>query len=450
MLNVQYMAFMRFDLLYRLIARLAALWILLILLTGCVLTSFPAPSLVPTDVTKNGGTATLVFWNGWSTTDRQVLNRLVARFNMQQAARRIVVQAVPLATFGNELRGQLEIGNGPDIMLMPNTWIGNLAESGALLSLDDWISPSERQQLLSATVASARGRGSDGAEHLYGLPMSFDTLALYYNTANVLTPPADTADLLALAHGLSDPGATPPRWGLAYNLALDTTIGYFYAMGGRVFDEQGKLVLGSVGRAGTERWLTWLLQLSSDERQFARAGSSIQFDRQLTNNSALMAFDWAHQLTFYRSLWGNNLGVAPLPRLTETGNLPQPYVRSDVLAISSRLGTDERQAAIDFLRFMVSEAAQRELLRNNIQPTYQDLNLDQSDLDQSQARAAPIFRQQAEQGIPVPYGSPRRRNLVRQELEQMLQQVLLHGVSPTDAVTETDQRLREVLGPCRS
>src|SRR4029453_19372898 len=135
------------------------------------------------------------------------------------------------------------------------------------------IAESEQAALLPATLGGAKARDHAGSLHLYGLPISFDTLALYYNTANVLAPPDDTAKLLDYAHGLGNPSV--PRWGLALNLSIDSTIGYLYAFGGRVFDDDGKLALGGSGRDGAEKWLNWLLKLNGDTQLRAHTGSSI-------------------------------------------------------------------------------------------------------------------------------------------------------------------------------
>jgi maltose-binding protein MalE len=381
---------------------------------------------------------TLVVWHGWSGPARQALGRLADRYNQLNPTQRVSLVPVPLATFPAELAAAAAAGGGPHLALLPSTWLGGLAAQGLLQPLDELVAPDERAQLLPAALGAARAAGADGTQHLYGLPVSFDTLALYYTTANLSAAPADTATLFSSARGLGDPGAEPPVWGMALNLSLDNTIGYLYAFGGRVFGEDGSLVLGNDGAEGAARWLAWLEQLNNDDRMLARADSSIQVDRELKDGRALMTFDWAHQLGAYRSLWGANLGVAPLPRLSETGELPRPYVRSDVLALNARTSSVEQQAALNFLRFMTADAAQLELLASDIQPASRVVSLDG---DSAQMAAARVFRAQAEQGLPMP-NSP-ARGMVEQELKVMQRQVLLGLASPSDAVSEADRRLRE-------
>jgi arabinogalactan oligomer/maltooligosaccharide transport system substrate-binding protein len=397
------------------------------------------PQLAPTQSTGGSSeSVTLLLWHGWGGADRLVLSRLVDRFNESHPQGRVLLQAMPLATLASDLRTAVATGGGPHIVLFPNSWVGSLAGAGVLRPLDDLIAQSDQNALLPATIGGAQVPDREGASHLYGLPISFDTLALYYNSANLLVPPDNTADLIDHAHGLSDPSA--PRWGLALNLSIDNTIGYLYAFGGRIFDDTGALALGGDGRDGAEKWLNWLLTFSNDPQLHVQAGSSIAVDRDIKNGQVLMTFGWAHQIAVYRSLWREHLGVAPLPRLSETGEMPRPYIKSDLLAINTRAGSAELMAAAEFLRFMIGEEAQRDLLQADLQPARRDLSLDGDDPQLLIARA---FRQQAEQGLPLP--NSMTRSIVDEELRIMLERVMMGQAGPADAVTEADERIREKL-----
>ncbi len=427
-------------------ARRAIQWVgiicLLLCLVGCAVDP-AASTLAPTPEANVSPSATLVLWHGWAGPARQTLTRLIDRFNQTHPAHRIFAQSIPLATFSSDLRSAALAGTGPHIVLMPSGWVGGLAADEVLLPLDGVLTPDDQMAMLPATIGSAQVQGADGAKQLYGLPICFDTLALFYNKDNVLTPPETTTDMLDLARGLSEPSASPPRYGLALNISVDTMIGYLYAYGGRVFDDRGQLVLAGEGREGVEKWLTWLAELNGDQRLLVRPYSGVQVDRELKSNQALMTFGWAHQVGEYRRLWGDRMGVAPLPKLAETNLLPTPYVQSDVLAINSRLSAPDQQAAAEFLRFMASPEVQRDLLLlGGLQPARKGLNLDGDDPSLAIARA---FQAQAEHSIPLP-NTPARA-ILRDELWQMQRQVLEGRSTPQDAVTETDARLRAALQP---
>lgn len=408
------------------------------MLAGCTSPNTSEPVAASTSSAPQPS-VTLVLWHSWSGSARETLSSLVDEFNRQHPNGRVLAQSVPAATMPADLRAAALAGSGPHLVLMPNTWIGGLAQEDVIVALDELISPAEQQALLPVTIGGAQLVDAEGQRHLYGLPVSFDTVALFYNRVNVEAP-QNTATMLQIARGLSDPQATPPRWGLALNLSLDNTIGYLYAFNGNIFNEQGQLVLGGAGRAGTEQWLEWLARLQTDEQLFVQPDASLAVERALKNGMVFMAFGWAHELVEYRRLWGTDMGIAPLPTLSETNQAPRVYVQSDVLAINSRVGDVERRAAVEFLRFMSSPPAQAALLGNDIQPARQDVQLGG---DEPQQVAARTFRTAAEHGQPMP-NTPQRES-VQQVLRIMQQQVLAGSASPADAITEADARLQALL-----
>jgi maltose-binding protein MalE len=284
----------------------------------------------------------------------------------------------------------------------------------------------------------------------YGIPISFDTLALYYNRANfTAAPPSDTLALFATARGLSNADGDPPLWGLAYNLSLDRTIGYLYAFEGQVFDAQGQVILGLEGRAGTEAWLAWLADLRDDPRLLAGL-DGIAIDSALMTQQAVMTIDWAHALGRYSALWPGNLGVAPLPSLRPGGGFPQPYLQSETLVLNARLGdSPERTAADAFARHLLSEASQRELLHAGRQPVLLSLDLgaDDPNLPTELQAAAIAFRTQAERALPMP-NSQAANDVVWGVLGDMHANAVRRLISPAQAVESADATLRARLaGP---
>lgn len=417
--------------------------LILLLLVAC---SAGSPAPAPTMPASPGAGArpvTFLLWYSWPPREQRALALLVERFNRTHPQIQIIPQARPVASLVQELRlGALE-GSGPHLALIQSHSLGQLAESQVLLPLDDLVSPADRERLLPAALGSAQVAGSDGTPRLYGMPLAFDTLALYYNKANIEVPPADTDALLRTARGLTDATTDPPIWGLAYNLSLDHTIGYLYAFGGQIFDEQGALVLGTSGRAGVERWLEWLLELRQDPEILA-VGDGITIANTLMAREALMTVDWAHTLPGYRDLWADGLGVAPLPRLSGDERPPQPYLQSDLIAINARVvSADEQRAALEFIRFLLTVDSQRELLAVGKQPTVLDLDLSGDNPDLELARA---FREQALTSLPMP-NSTLAREVVWETLRLMQLNVLRGLATPADAVSVADAALRQRLEP---
>jgi maltose-binding protein MalE len=387
----------------------------------------------------------LVLWHAWSYPEDRALSALVERYNRSSPAVQIVLQAHPVASITSDLDLAVAEGGGPHMAILKSHTIGGLAELGSLLPLDSLLTEAELAQLLPAALGSAQV-SSPGTSALYGVPLTFDTLALYYNKANFASaPPTDISALLGVARGLTDTRSNPPTWGLALNLSLDRTIGYLYAFGGKVFDAQRNLVLGLDGREGAEAWLSWLASLHNDERILAST-DGIAVDNALMTREALMTFDWSYALHTYQGLWHENMGVALLPHLSDGDRAPQPYVQSDAVVLNARIGATERQAAIDFIRYLISSEAQADLLRAGRQPALISLDISAAkDLDPQFRTAALVFRAQAEQGQPMP-NSRQANDLVWGVISDMHANVLRRLLAPDQAVTGADTALRERLG----
>jgi ABC-type glycerol-3-phosphate transport system substrate-binding protein len=391
----------------------------------------------------------LLLWHAWPAPEDRALAAIVERYNRATPGVQVVLQSRPGVSLKADLAGAVSDGGGPHMAILPSHTLGSLVGDGSVLPVDGLVPDDDVARLLPAAVGAAQVRTADGAA-LYGVPLSFDTLALYYNRANFTgDPPADTDAMLRVARGITDTASDPPYWGLAYNLSLDRTIAYLYAFGGSVFDESGAVSLGLEGRPGAEAWLSWLLELREDERILAGL-DGVAVDNALTTQQVMMTIDWAHSLSVYSALWPENLGVAPLPRLPGAGGAPRPYVQSDVLVLNARLGAQaEQAAAAAFARYLIGEAAQRELLRAGRQPVLLSLDLAADDpAVPAQLRdAALAFRAQAEAGLPMP-NAVDSGEVVWPLLADMQSNALRRLLTPGQAVEAADAALRARLeGP---
>ncbi|WP_129628903.1 sugar ABC transporter substrate-binding protein [Candidatus Oscillochloris fontis] len=385
----------------------------------------------------------LILWHAWPDPQDRVLAGLVDRYNRSQSNVQIIVQSHSVATISSDLALAVSEGGGPHMTLIKSHTLGTLVETGTILPLDGYFTTTELGQLLPTTLAT--GQLQTTPAQIYGIPITFDTLALYYNQANfAATPPADLPTLLRVARGLTDTQSDPSTWGLAFNLSLDRTIGYLYAFDGRIFDTQNNVVIGTTGRAGAEAWLAWVESLHSDP-QILASTDGIAVENAIMRREVIMTFDWSYALSTYHDLWQEHLGVAMLPQLGEDAPPVQPYVQTDLMVLNARSSSTERQMTSDFIRYLLGAEAQGILLQAGCQPTSRLLDLEQQpDLSPYLREAAIIFRRQAEQGQPMP--NRREANeIVWNVLAEMQANTLRHLLTPEQAVSETEDLLRQRL-----
>jgi len=103
-------------------------------------------------------------------------------------------------TYKKELLSALAAGNGPDIFAIRNSWMGEF---------QDKIVPAPEYQVTEKEVRDhfvdvvAYDFIDPSDQKIYGLPLSVDSLALYYNrdifnAAGITTPPKTWQELLAM------------------------------------------------------------------------------------------------------------------------------------------------------------------------------------------------------------------------------------------------------------
>lgn len=399
--------------------------LVLLMLVGCgTLASTPTQS-PSTPTSAPPARITLTLWHGESASINEALQRLLLDYQRDPSHSNIEIQVESHGT--NLLRDYKEAvlaGGPPDIVLLnENRWIGPLANQKLILDLSSRINDAELTYVQPSALDGARFDGK-----LYGFPLTLDLPVLYYNRANISDAlPQTTDEWLAAARSFT----SETNQGLAYNLSLYFTQPYVSAFGGQFFDQAGQVVLGTSSFTPTLQWLTWVRDLSNDQQLLARDDNRL-INQAIQQNTALMTIDWARNLMDYRQAWGDaNVGVRPLPRLSQTGGDPQPYVRSSVLVINPRSSELQQTAALEVMRFLIDTAAQTELSALGL-PT---VRRDQVNADLIQAQIGLA----ATRGIAWPTAI--RFNNSWDTLSAMLRNVLNGGPVET-IIAETDRRLR--------
>ena len=131
------------------------------------------------------------------------------------------------------------VGN-PDILQLDVVWTPEFAAAGWVLPLDKYAPP--KADFFPATIQANTWAGT-----LYALPWFADVGLLYRRTDLVPREPATLAQLVSTARSVtSRPGG--PRHGIVWQGAryeglITTFVEYLGAFGGRILDENGKVVV---------------------------------------------------------------------------------------------------------------------------------------------------------------------------------------------------------------
>lgn len=366
--NVEYNARMR-----RLAFLLRCLALVtLVLLPACTtINSSTSGGASPQPVIQRApGPIPLTLWHSWSGAKLNALNNLARSYERAHPDVRIRLQSQAAPDMLRQYNLSVADGSGPQLVLTPGRYVGELAEQQYIAPLDEAFATVALTDVLAPALEGARI-----GQQLYGLPITFDTLVLFYDRRRSPSPPATFDELLAIN---SSERSLPPEQrplSLAYYLMLETTLPYLHAFGGAVVDAAGQPTFATGGKDATARWLEWLKTLQRDENVLASANFSA-VDAAAQAGRALSVIDWSHRRANYAQVWGADaVGVAPLPALAPD-QVPKSLVLSQVLCINPVTSPEQRVAAQNFMRFMLEPESQATLAsRGGLIPVHRHAEL---------------------------------------------------------------------------
>jgi arabinogalactan oligomer / maltooligosaccharide transport system substrate-binding protein len=245
-------------------------------------------------------TGSVTLWHAYGTgsSEETAINTLIENARAAYPEAEINVLQIPFDQIFNKFNNEVSSGGGPDMFIAPNDSLGSQVRSGLLADLSEYVPALEAQNVSPTAI---EGMTVDGI--LYAIPESFKAVALYYNKANVATPPTTTDELLAAVQGENT---------LVLNQSAYHNFGWLPAFGGQLMDDTGTCV---ADQAGGEEWLTYLQTLKGEANvTFSTDGG--QADSLFKEGRADMIVNGPWALGDYRAALGDDLAVAPMPGAT--------------------------------------------------------------------------------------------------------------------------------------
>ncbi len=414
-----------------LVVRGLLLLLLITLAAGCGETPLPTPPPTrspfpptppPTDMPP---AVTLTVWHSWDEGEEVIFRELLAAYQNDRPGITVRLRRVPVERILGEYEEAVRAGEGPDLLAGRSHWIGRLAEGKVIAPLDDLLDEETRTRFAPFVWEGVR---DDGA--VYALPYACETVALYYNRDFVSEPPTTTTALLALAANWQG----EEQAGLAFPMSFYNTVGYLYAFGGRLLDEEGHAALDSVE---ARAWLAWLQEVRTAPGVIATDHYG-QADSLFQQGAVGMVINGSWALPDYvRALGVERLGVARLPMLDQTLAWPTPFVGYRVLLVNPARLPLHPAETLDLLHFLTGPAPQQALAGQEwMLPTSAELDLS------ANALLAAFFRQ-VEAGRPRPV-TP-QMDLIWDPTENLLDNVLSGRVPIDLALQETQQQVEQAL-----
>lgn len=376
----------------------------------------------------------IVVWHGYSGSEQAALDRVVADYNRQQTEVAVEAVAVPYSNFADKLQAAIPRGHGPDAFIFAHDPIGQWVGQGLLARLDGHAAIEKvLPQLWPQTVEPLR----QGAA-LWGLPLSWKSLALFYRTDLVPTPPKSTDELFAHGRRLHTTRMPDgrPRYGLAYE-----TGSFFYhavwlhGFGGAIIPRDAALP-----RLDTPQQLQALrfLRGMQDRGDVPEDMTAVLVAQFFNEGRAAMVINGPWFVGDIAP--GVPYSVAPMPIVSETGRPAAPLTSVEAGLLSAR--SQHPQQALAFLAYLAGP--QGALIR--LREAHQAVS-EQSAWRDAVAQSDPVLRACFAQ-LPSLVPSPKHPAMRAfwEPGEQLLRQVL-RGIPPEQALRSAQGMLQHYLAP---
>lgn len=293
----------------------------------------------PTPMATIAMTGNLVLWHSWAEADGDALAQILTAFQQTYPDLTVDTLFVAYNDLPQSYADAVLAGSGPDLILAPGWWLGEMVTAQVVQPLDALVQPEVLQAYWPATLENLRWQG-----RLYALPTHFELVSLFYNRA--LVPPekvpTTTGQLLALAKAKRQQG-----------IGLYASLYHLYwglpAYGAQLLNAEGKVVLDQ--NQGAAEYLSWLVQLNQLEGAYVDADYGMLLDRFKKGEYAFLV-DGPWSIGELRAALGDKLAVTPLP--AGPAGPAAPWLSTDGVFLNPNRTPDQQQRALILAQHLTS------------------------------------------------------------------------------------------------
>jgi arabinogalactan oligomer/maltooligosaccharide transport system substrate-binding protein len=284
----------------------------------------------------------VTFWHAYGTgsAEEVALAAVLEQAAVDLPQYKINVLQVPFNDIFNKYRTDVAAGGGPDMFIAPNDSLGDDARAGLIADITDLAAG----KLGDYSQLSIDGMSVEGK--LYGIPESLKAVVFWYNTDLLATPPATTDELKALMEGGTE---------VSISYGCYHHFGFFGSFGGKVFDENWKVIADQGGVAEAMAYLNDLYQISKTNGWPKNDSDGLAPFSEGTA-AAITNGNWA--MGDYKKALGDKLAVAPLP--AGPGGPAAPFLGVDGFYFNPNSANME--AALEVALYLTGKSAQETMM----------------------------------------------------------------------------------------
>ncbi|MBI4817816.1 MAG: extracellular solute-binding protein [Deltaproteobacteria bacterium] len=368
----------------------------------------------------------VVVWHAYRGKERAALEAVADSFNKSHKDVAIELLPIPYDAFADKITAAIPRGKGPDLFIFAQDRIGDWAASGLIESVDFWADDKLRASFVGQTIDALTYDNT-----LYGLPMAFKMVALYYNTKLVPKPPETTDELIAMAKKLTTGG----QFGLVYeNANFYYQAAWMQGFGGRVFDKAGNPTLDSKEVIAS---MEFAQDLSRKQGVMPQEVTSTLVTTLFNQGKAAMVINgpW-----FQGELDDKvSYGVALLPMISKVNQRATPFLTAEGVLMSAK--TANKEKAFEVMKHLTSAEAGKIMAKVGKQTSARKEVYEDAEI--SKDATLGVFKRQLEASVPMP-NTPAMR-MVWSPATTAMNKVINGGGAPAEAMKEAQAEVVKLV-----
>jgi len=305
-------------------------------------------------------------WQDFSSTEFPAFSKAVALYESENPGQTVTWVNETTPSPANYVAAALAC-QAPDILIGTSDFAGGLYFDGFLANLSQSLPSSAFTAFLPTALSDVT---QDGA--VYGFPLNVNGVAMIYNKLLVPTAPTNTNQMISVAKNITlTSNGKITRPGLIYG--VDSDGGYRYpawltGFGGRMFTPAG---LPDLNTTPAVNALTFLNNFSTvDHIEPTGVTTESTYEDLFAEGQVGMIFDGPWDIEMYvNALGASNVGVAPIPAVSQTGLHPLPLWGSIGAFVSLRNASGASPVlfneSIKFAQFLASPTVEGELFNSS-------------------------------------------------------------------------------------
>lgn len=340
------------------------------MLAACAPTAAPtsAPATEPPAVlteapteaaTEVPGSATIQYWHTHSDPETAQLDQVIAAFEAANPGITVEPTRYAYNDYKTALLTAISSGEVPDVARLDIAWVSEFADQGALVQLDGNLP--DFDNIIKDTYPGPLSTNFWNG-HYYGLPLDTNTQVLLWNkdvfeAAGISAPPATMEEFASVACTINR-SAAETRYGYAQGgTYFWAPAPIFYAMGGKVTDEEITTATGYVNGPESVAAFTMLKDLYDQGCMSPNLlGGGIATDAGHAEGTYAMIIDGPWMVDIYKNNYPDfEVNFAPIPNGPQ-GTTSSVVGGEDVVILE---GSANQEAAMKWAAYLLSPEAQK-------------------------------------------------------------------------------------------